>query len=297
MVKNRISINNVNISHILLLLYNSNMSSHSKNISDHTQGVLLHLLKSIAPLMIEQNIQLNQVQELSKIALLETAKQQLKANGQKITHSQISLMTGIHRKDIKRLEELDGDSSDKLSTVPISAQLLSDWLGLPEFQNPNGQPKTLPLESENDICLGYLIKKATKGNIATGSVIKDLEAKQLISIENGQYQLNTEAIISSQPKEDKLNFLARNAGTLLTAAIDNILSEQPPHLERAVFHDGLTEQDIIELREEFEPQCMALLTDINKTALKRKQDNQQHLKDAHSRMHLGMVYYAKNDDV
>ncbi|MCT4553205.1 MAG: DUF6502 family protein [Pelagimonas sp.] len=102
---------------------------------DIPSEVLGALIAPLARLMIDNGIALGDGVELLKTALLNEAL----AQDPKASASQISLMTGLHRKDIRRL---DG-ATPSTGKGSAAARVLSIWQHDPDFQQ-GGAPADLP---------------------------------------------------------------------------------------------------------------------------------------------------------
>ena len=96
-----------------------------------TKEALAAMLVPLAKLMIDAGVSLPDGIELLKVALLECASKEFPD----ASASHVSLITGIHRKDIKRLEREDPIPTRSTS----AARVLSLWQSEPDFSE-NGKP-------------------------------------------------------------------------------------------------------------------------------------------------------------
>ncbi len=69
----------------------------------------------------------------------------------------------------------------------------------------------------------------------------------------------------------QLNYLARNGADFLKAAVENVIQQPPPFYERAVHYNGLSDQAVDTLEQEFRARQQALLEHINARAAALRQ--------------------------
>src|SRR5690606_16512439 len=87
---------------------------------------------------------------LLKSLYVEVADQEFAVDGKRQTDSRINLLTGVHRKDVKRLRSEASESLNTPKAISVGAQLIAYWLGSGEFWDASGKPLPLPLRTTND---------------------------------------------------------------------------------------------------------------------------------------------------
>lgn len=137
------------------------------------ERTLALLLRPIAKLMILNNLPLTRAVEMIKRALVQEAQTDDGA-----TDSYISLKSGVHRKDVKRLRA--HDVQDNPPATPIAA-ILSCWSLNPLFCKSKGNPRALARKG-NDIEPGFDgLVKAARIDLPPATVLAELLAQGLIS--------------------------------------------------------------------------------------------------------------------
>lgn len=102
-----------------------------------------HYLKPMARQCINFRLDYRQISEMLKTALVSVAESEFTIEGKSQTDSRISLLTGIHRKDVKRL--LSGNQNESLSRQHgLISKLISVWHETPELVGKDGEPKPIP---------------------------------------------------------------------------------------------------------------------------------------------------------
>lgn len=262
-----------------------------------TRSTIKHLLKQLAPLVLNSGRNLSDMEELLKQALVECASEMLESQGNKITQSQLSLMSGVHRKDVKRLINNDSTSEEEKTTLSIRDKVISYWLGDERYLDKNKNPKALVLkatiEEQQAIDMTSLIEESCGKDVAARTVINELQRLEIIEEKEGAFKLLEDNLYKNISSDEKLQFFARNTGRHIQASVENILNSPSPHIERAVYHDNLTREQIDILRTLSENTLSDLLKDVNQKALDYKKQNTNNPEAKHQ-MHLGALYYSDN---
>lgn len=106
------------------------------------------LLRPIVRMCIHYNVDHRNLLEMIKAAFVSVAKEEFKINGETRTVSRITLLTGVHRKDVRRLL---GRVPKKINWQQgLIAQLITQWLGTPELIDQDGEPKPIPCHRQPD---------------------------------------------------------------------------------------------------------------------------------------------------
>ena len=102
-----------------------------------------HYLKPMARQCINFRLDYRQVSEMLKTALVSVAESEFTIEGKSQTDSRISLLTGVHRKDVKRL--LSQNHNESLTRQHgLISKLITAWLETPELVGKDGEPKPIP---------------------------------------------------------------------------------------------------------------------------------------------------------
>src|SRR5262245_42750528 len=112
-----------------------------------TGAVLLQaMLGPVARYALRNSVRIQRMIEMLKIALVRAAEMECRRIGAKASTSKISIMTGIHRKDIERL--LAG--SIKADPPDLLTRVIGQWLVDPRFTNRANQPRPLSLDQTDE---------------------------------------------------------------------------------------------------------------------------------------------------
>jgi hypothetical protein len=270
-----------------------NMQDEKKNM---TLAALYQLLKPVAKLAMSMGINYQMLSDTLKQVLVEVAENDFKLDGREQTDSRISLISGVHRKDVHRLRNADVPELQQAASVNFSSLLVAMWINNSQFSDKNGKPKSLAkLSSEGGDCSFESLVASVSKDIRSRSVLDEWLRIGVVYLDkNDNVCLNHESFIATNGFEEKLFFFQHNIHDHIAAATNNVLNENPPMLERCVFYEGLTEEDINELNTMAESMGMEAIKRINKTALELKKQNEGNF-NANQRFTFGIYFYKAKE--
>ncbi|RBP83749.1 hypothetical protein EBI01_10185 [Marinomonas rhizomae] len=265
--------------------------STSNDAKQLIRNALYKVLSSLVRLVVRQGITFPEFADMLKRAYVEEVQKELKSNKERITLSRISVISGVHRKDVKRLTdtpELDGDKNEKVS---LTSRLLSLWMGDSQFLDAQGDPLLLPRTGAPSFeSLVY----AVSSDIRPRTVLDDWLQRGLIQGDEKGYRLMMDALFPTEDMATKMAFFARNTADHIATCEHNIRSEKTPLPERSVFYNHLSEDSIIALRKLADDESKALLIRINKRAQALAKQDDAGLKGQY-RFLLGTYFYQTED--
>lgn len=230
--------------------------------------VIAALRKILSPLirvMMANGITLPAAVELLKRIYIEVAERDFGIDGKPSTDSRLSLLTGVHRRDVKRIRELPADGSDLPPQVSLGAQIVTSWIAQPPWRDPDGRPRPLPRLARQGGCDSFeALVASISQDIRPRSVLDEWLRLGLVRInERDEVELLADAFVPKAGSEAQIAYFGHNLGDHAAAAADNLMGAAPAWFERSVHHSGLSEADVAALRAMAAEQGMALLTRLN----------------------------------
>lgn len=218
--------------------------------------------------MLSHEVTLPTAIELLKRVYVEVAERDFRLDDKASTDSRISLITGVHRKDVKRLRELPKEDANLPPQVSRSAQIVATWITGKQWLDENGLPRPLPrLASQgSDISFENLVSSISQ-DIRPRSVLDEWLRLGVVQINDAdEISLVTNAFIPKAGLEEKLAYYGHNLGDHAAAAADNVLGIATPWFERSVHHSSLSEAQLDQLRLHAADLGMQLLTKLHTLA-------------------------------
>jgi hypothetical protein len=267
-----------------------------------SQDVLLRavrrLLRPLVRLLIVKNVPLQMLLDVMKEVYVSVAEESLRDTHIKATDSQISLMTGVHRKDVRRYRDNSSVSAPReMPHVSIGAEVVVTWTGNPQFVGADGQPCPLPYTNRDNPGFSFsALAQSVSTDVRPRAILDEMLRQNAVRYDavTDQVWLNAEAFIPQEGWGEKLYYLGRNGEDHLEAAVTNVLSLQPPFLDRAVFYGGLTEKSAEELRALAEENAMKSLRAVNRRAFALAEEDKGK-PEARARVTFGAYFYTAPD--
>ncbi|TAL27738.1 MAG: hypothetical protein EPN97_16730 [Alphaproteobacteria bacterium] len=261
-------------------------------------SALRRILRPIIRVLIARNITLQATLDMLKVLYVQAAEQQLMDDGKKPTDSHISVMTGVHRKDVKELRNRDRSVMSPPRQLSIVSEVLATWAGDPKYLDGQGKPVLLPyINKENPQNSFFALAESVSKDVQPRALLDDFVRLGLGNEDpvTGIVSLRADAFVPRDNWEEQLYYFGKNGGDHLMAASANILSEKPPFMDRSVYHDGLTAKSAEELRSLSVDAAMKMLRVVNRKAFELSERDKG--KDGAShRINLGVFFYSEKNN-
>jgi len=252
------------------------------------RNTIRQLLRPLVSYAIHQGFTLPAFVDLLKTLYVEEALHQDHARPP--TDSHLSLMTGIHRKDIKRLRAaVDGEEETGNITrkTHIAAELIALWASTAALRDHTGTLRSLPLHSADEPSFASLAQRL-KADMRPRAILDDLiRAKAVHILDDGRISLLREAYVPGVP-EEKLRFLAQNVGDHMACAFHN-LDDKPPLLERALFLNAIPKREVEAAKPRIEALADHLLQSLHRELTPFESQDKNHPDTR--RVRIGVYYY------
>ncbi len=256
---------------------------------------LRRVLRPLIKLMLAKGITYPFLSEVLKNLFVEVAENEFKIGKKPLTDSHLSLLTGIHRKDIKRLRHGPTSETETIpQAISLGARLVSLWTSDARYLDENNQPKPLPRFAKEGGVISF------EGLVA--SVSCDIRSRVVLDEwirlgvahfdDNKRVCLNTAAFIPAHGFDEKVYYFGHNLHDHAAAATSNLLGEIQPFLERSAYYDGLSVDSVKLLAEQSERLGMKSLLAINKAAMELEKNDALKSTSRH-RMTFGIYYYSE----
>jgi len=253
------------------------------------------VLYPLVRLLLKTGMTFPQLAELLKEVYVDVADKEFCIADKKQTQTRLSFLTGIHRKDIKRLHKQSRDM-DEPENISVGVQLVSKWIQQPRYLDSSGKPLILPLKTNNKQSkqkpsFEELVETVCKQDIRPRVILDEWLNLGIVTLsDDNQVELLTEAFIPKEGLAEKAFFVGHNIADHLSAASQNLLSDTPQFFERCVYYDDLSEESIAELQQLVEEQGMNTLKIVNQRASELKM--QDMAKNGNKqRINIGLYLY------
>jgi len=257
-------------------------------------AALRRVLKPLIRLLLSYGFQYQTFCDLVKWTYIHVAEEEFKLDKKNQTDSRISLLTGVHRRDIHRLRK----ESSPENTLPLhssmSAKLLAIWSGNEKYTDSHGIPLPLPRSASKggDHSFEGLVSSVSK-DFRARVVLDDWVNQGIATIdEDDNVHLVADAFAAPKGIEEKSFYFGQNIHDHLAATVKNLSSGTPPFMERCVYYSNLTAESVKEHERVARLSGMKALHLVNRHAVGlKKQDAGK--PDAIYRANFGIYNYSE----
>jgi hypothetical protein len=266
----------------------------SKTSSSAFIAALRHLLRPLVRLLVARGITYTMLSDLLKQTYVEVADRDFRLDGRPPTDSRVSLLSGMHRKDVRRLRDAaPADQEAMPESVALGAQLAAAWTTRREFIDAKGRPRRLPrLASQGgERSFESLVASVSK-DIRARSVLDEWLRLGVVELDGDDHVvLRTAAFVPLRGFDEKAFYLGHNVHDHIAAATHNLLGEGSPFLERSVHYDGFGALSVADLAELAERTGMKALQTVNRKAIAREARDSKEPAPKH-RFTFGIYFFS-----
>ena len=242
--------------------------------------VLDPLFAAFARLTVARGILFPDLMERLKAHYIDAAKGMTEG---KVTDSRLSVLTGLQRRDIVRLRELEPKEERSNHLARLVALWQTDRV-YAAFGTRKALPKNGPAPSFED--LAWIVRRDVHPRTMLDTLVETGTVE--ISKDGQSVRLRKTSYQPLAGSEDQLAYLAHNFGDHLSAAVENVRGRDPAHFERAVHYTNLSLEQVAELKLDYAAGQMALLEELNRKAAAMKTSAPQ---GANERFRAGGYFY------
>jgi Family of unknown function (DUF6502) len=256
-------------------------------------AAIRYLLRPLVRLMLSHGVSFPAFCDLVKSTYVKVAEAEFKLDAKPQTDSRISLLTGIHRREINRLRNEAVAEVELPQRASMSALLLTIWSGHPEYLNREGMPVPLPRLASKSGKLSFesLVQSVSK-DFRARVVLDEWLRQGIVTLDSDdRVHLSADAFVQPQDMAEKIYYFGQNIHDHMAATVHNLAGSSPPFLERCVFYDKLSADSTRELAEYSRTVAMRSLHAVNKRAAELQQRDQQK-PDAVHRANFGVYHYS-----
>jgi hypothetical protein len=273
------------------------VSDESQNEVELTTGAsalaraVRTLLRPLVRLLLSKQLTYTFIANLLKSVFVEVAEAEFSIEGRRQTDSRLSLLTSIHRKEVKRLRAQLGRGEAMPSTASLGALVVSRWIADPDYLDESGNPKAIPRTGDEEPSFASLVESVSKDIPACSVLDEWIRLGVVESDERDRVVLRANSFVPNRGLDEKLHFFGRNLHDHISAGVHNILEEGEPTFDRLVFYDRLTVESAEELSAMAREEGAELLNRINRRALSL-QTRDSRAVDATNRISIGTYFHS-----
>lgn len=228
---------------------------------------LARLLRPLVRLCISTGMTFPALTQLLRELYVNVAEYDFALPGKDQTDSRVSLLTGIHRKEVSRLRGAGAPVNAVPAAVSRTGAVIARWLASPRFCDEAGRPLALPRNADGSSpSFEELVSSVTR-DVRPRAVLDEWLDRRIVTIDANDFIVLAEAaFIPHHGDDEKLYYFGRNLHDHLAAAAANVSGTRPAFLERSVHYDGLSAELAERLEARSRELALEMLQRINREA-------------------------------
>jgi Family of unknown function (DUF6502) len=262
---------------------------------------VLRVLQPLVRLLVRNGVTYPVLAAALKRLFLDAARSELAARGMAQTDSAVSVLCGVHRRDVRTLAQASAttaaDPVPATGPLGMAAQVVGRWMRDAQWHNAQGQPLALPRAAADTASFDALVASVSS-DVRPRAVLDELLRLGVVQDDGAVIRLSRGGFAPTQGFEEMSALLAANLHDHAAAAVANLHGEGN-FLEQAVFVDQLTAESALHLH--------TVSAQVWRQALKTVMSEAQSRFDADSaaplvpgqprhRARVGIYFYSERED-
>jgi Family of unknown function (DUF6502) len=249
----------------------------------------LGMLVPLARWLVRNGVHYASFAPALKSVFVEAARRELAEHDGKITDSALSVLSGVHRRDIRAMSgEAPADTHPKSPSV--ASQVFTRWLTDAQLRGADDQPMALPKAGE---ALSFdTLARQVSSDVHPRTLLAEMQRLGLVAIDGDRVHPQAQAFVPQQGFEEMAELFSANVGDHLAAAAHNLNGRPSKFLEQSIFGSGLSPQSTDKLgtvARKLWKSAFQQMADEASQRLKQDAKNQQ----TSMRMRFGVYYFAE----
>lgn len=234
--------------------------------------------------------------ELLRELYVDVAREDFVVEGKEQTLSRINLITGITRREVRRLLHRETKVDQPPQSLSLSARIISVWLGNRTYLDKRNRPLPLPLTApEGEASLENLVASVSK-DLRARAVLDEWLRLGIVEMSGYVVHLQETAFIPKQGYDEKIYYFGRNLRDHIAAGVHNLENGPSPFFDRAVYYDQLSTESLEELCRFVHEEGASFVLEINRKARALADKDEEADGPLSGRMTLGVYYFSEEEE-
>ncbi len=249
------------------------------------------ILRPLARILLRNGVSCKDFEELVRKAYVDEAFTLGKEKQAKTTVSSVSAQTGLSRKEVKRLKELNiNEQTANKQKYNRATRVISGWVNDPLFLTSQGEPKPLELGTNTLNSFNHLVKLYS-GDITPKAMLDLLLEAECIQIKDHTVHLIKQAYLPGNDSTEVAFILGNDANELIQTIGHNMSHEgEHKRFQRKVSTTRLSKHAKEAFKQLSAQHAQALLEELDAWLLEHEAETTEESQY----VSLGIYYYEPN---
>jgi hypothetical protein len=179
------------------------------------------VLRPIVKILLRYGIGYNAFAETVKTAFVDVGSTEFGIRGRPTNISRVAVMTGLTRKEVRRLRTKIEGGDDRVSVrvTPIT-EIVSRWHSESDFLDRNGHPLILDFSGDGNSFSSLV--KSFGGDVPPGAMRTELKRMDLVEeLDDGRLRVKSRTIVPTDSTDNLMSCLVHGVYPLLATTVRN----------------------------------------------------------------------------
>ena len=277
---------------------NPPLSSASEGREHTLTRALRRLLRPLVRFLIARQLTFPMLDAILRSLYVDVADSDFRLPDKVQSASRVALLTGIHRREVKRLRGAQAYDDRVPEAVSLSARLIADWNARSEFLDQAGNPVPLNRSSRRPGPSLRDLAETAGQDIRPQAILDEWLRLGVVELdEEGRVHLRRGSFVAEAGFEEKVEFFGRTVGAHIQAASRNLEGTEPPMFDQVVYYEGLRPSSAERLARRARELGISALREWNREAA-QLQKTDRGAADAKERVQFGAyaAFEAEDDE-
>lgn len=227
------------------------------------RNTLRKILTSIVRTLLRNGLSYGEFDQIARKCFVDVAFGDFAPANKKQTVSNVAILTGLNRKEVKKLHEL-GDDQGRADGKQYNrvVRVLGGWINDARFLRKDGNPRDL--EYEGDDSFSELVKHYS-GDMPVAAMQKVLTGSANVSFtDDGKLRLLSHAYLPSDDPVEKLTILGTDTSQLIETIDYNLTApEEALRFQRKASNPQVAVESIPEIKQFLSRKGQAFLEEVD----------------------------------
>jgi len=255
------------------------------------RNTLRNILLALIRTLLRNGMSYGEFDQIARKCFVDVAYDDFTPTGKKQTVSNVAILTGLNRKEVKKMHELDVDqpgvSSKQYNRV---IRVLGGWINDPAFLRKDGNPRDLDYEGPGSF--SELVKKYS-GDMPVAAMQKALSASANIKLtDDQQVRLLSHAYLPSDDPVEKLAILGNDTRQLIETIDFNLTAaEEDLRFQRKASNTRVAAAALPEIKQFLRRRGQAFLEELDLYLSQHESDD-----DSTREIGIALFYHESEDE-
>ncbi|MCP4980095.1 MAG: hypothetical protein GY935_06325 [Gammaproteobacteria bacterium] len=245
---------------------------------------------SLIRTLLRNGMSYGEFDQIARKCFVDVANKDFSPAGKKQTVSNVAILTGLNRKEVKKLSELDFESASDSRQYNRVVRVLSGWINDPRFLRKDGNPRDLEYEGVDSF--SELVREYS-GDMPVAAMQKVLLRSANIKFtDNNKVRLLSHAYLPSDDPIEKLTILGTDTSQLVDTIDFNLsAAEEELRFQRKASNPRVAVTSIPEVRQFLKRKGQAFLEEVDLYLSQHESDD-----DSSAELSVGLFYHESETE-